>query len=139
MAAYIDRLEEYYQTNNVYKCLVITGDDDETCELVACLKARNHSVCHVVEADLDDERPTRFNTSLCAFENGYRVIVVSYQVWFQMQRLLEIHVLPEQNLIVVASVSRQASNFIHSWLHDASQRGFILRDDCHVLALNADD
>jgi hypothetical protein len=133
---FAEELDLYYCNNNVYKCMIMCGDDYETMALAVHLSCHNHSVCTVCEEDSDDDR-SLFMNRIKEFRdtNYHRIIIISYPMWQVVMPELEVYVLPEQNLIVLGDLSETAGDAVRRWLGDAYRRGFAAREDSNLISL----
>ena len=130
-----ENLEAYYGQANVYKAVIFTADDTETIALFKLLTDAHHSVCQVLESDIHDDRNVFMNCIREFAEINHRVMIISAQALHHIKSELEVHVLPEQNLVAFGNVHDEGISLIRSWIVDANNRGFVTMPDCAVLEL----
>ena len=121
----MEELEELFCSAFISRTMVITGDDIETRRFLAALDVHDHGTTAIFQEDVEDsERPNRYLDRLRFFQAGeFRVLVISYDVWFQLRETLETYV-SEHNAMVFGSVSHPRRNFVMSWVKDAHYRGY---------------
>lgn len=119
----MERLEDLYQREQIYKAWVICGSDEEAIESARWLDERHHTVVCITTEDVEDER-VRYMQKLHHFQDSARMIVMSYQAWAAIKEEVEVHVLPEQNLIAFGKIEIELCSFIARYIADAATRGF---------------
>lgn len=127
-------VEWYYNNYNVYKSLVVCNSDEEVTNYSVSLRSHYHSAITLVSLDIEDDRDTYIERLASFNKNSFRMIVISYPVYLQIRELLEVYVLPEQNLVVLGNI--EDVDEITEWLTSAKSRGFIEWKDCNVLDIN---
>lgn len=127
MSGLVDPIEEYYEQHDVYRSFIVCDTEDTVIEVTKALRDKDHSVCRILDDDLDDERQ-HFATKVRGFnESMERIIVVSYFVWFQLSQLLQVHVLPYQSLVIFCNLDHNMSRVIANWLEESENTGFVER------------
>lgn len=122
-----DIIDNFYETHNVYRCLLVCMDTTELQELSAILNRRQHSVYTL------DDRCGLLQYSSSIF---YRMLAITYTDLLHNKADLEKHVLPEHNLIIIGSLETLECNQVQDWLQDARRRGFGLEHPpVHLLKL----
>ena len=116
-------LDEFYEEISVFKAVVITADDEETYAMVAELEKRNHTVTFL-DDDMDNADRALVHDRLVTFETSVRIIVLSYKLWRKYEKEIEIHVLPNQNLVAFGTLEEEIIRTVVASLQDSTRRGF---------------
>ena len=135
-------INTYYSFNSIYKSLIICNNDDDVNLLAKLMRDDLYSVYTITASQLEDinntspRRVQQYITDLIKFNNQeYRVIIVGFYVWTQINTQLELYVLPEQNLIVLPLLDEEYMKSVSNWIYDTMNRGFITRPDSYVLKI----
>ena len=118
-----DILEKYYSNHSVYKAWIVCGSDEEVCNLADDLTTRDHSVCKVTFDMLEDERPLHMQW-LRKFQDHSRVLIMSYRTWLMLQVEIEVHILPEIDLVAFLGLEDGHISKVVEYMKDAKMRGF---------------
>ena len=125
LESYIEKFENFYEENNVYKTLFICESDEEVYDILAHLEDNNHSVCPLFYDDLYDDREN-FYVKLHNFKGDtHRIFLLSYRTWFTLKSELKVFLLPHQNLITLGTIGENGSRVIQDWLYEACIGGFL--------------
>ena len=120
-----DIIDRYYEEHSVYKSLIICEDESTAIELVTALREKDYTVTAILDDDIHDDRP-RFMSVLQNWGvDMERVLVTTYYVIFNQQRLFKLYVLPDQNLIVFYNLDHNMSRVIVQYLEDCERSGFM--------------
>lgn len=119
----MDALEEYYGANDVYRTIIICGDDQDARATAEYLGVQNHTVACITTEEIEDERPL-FMTQLRDFKDTARILVLSYPAWYTIKTEVEVYALPEHNLLVCKNIDDDVCGYIHRCIDDAEMRGF---------------
>lgn len=119
-------VEDVFQSMLVARTWILCGSDEDALEATGWLHKHDHTTVCITSDDVEDER-MRYVTKLHDFKGTARMLVMSYAAWKQIQEDVEVHVLPEQNLIMLWRIDDGAVPHIMRQLQDAALRGFVSR------------
>jgi hypothetical protein len=135
----VQKLEDYYQDNSIYKSIIICGDENETSDMYYELNKRYHSVSLLLNDDVYDEKKT-YQILFDEFKSDkYRIFLISYQSWYNLLLEIKVDVLPYQNLLVFGNVSETGQLYIMNWLYNAYRTGFTNNSEPRILQLVEDE
>lgn len=113
----LDDLVELYDTQIIFKAIVVCGDEAACDTVQGYLEARDHSVARIRDEELADERPLHLARLRQFTDNHCRVLVLSYASWYAMA---DPHLLlqgMDHNLLVLAGVSEQNARYVVDFFH----------------------
>lgn len=129
----MERLEDLYYQEKIYRAWVLCGTDKEAVETAQWLDENNHTVVVITTDDIEDER-LRYSVKIDVFKDSARVLVISYPAWKAIEQEIEVNVLPEQNLFAIGNLDIDVCQYVKRRLADSESRGFKSRfSKCHVL------
>ena len=132
----INTINTYYSIHDIYKSFIICDTDDEVYDLAKLMENELYTVCKITSHEMTENTVTisslmklwNFNTTC------YRVIIISFHVWELLSNELEVHILPEQNLIIL-NLNKINNDIICTWVKDTLYRGFITRPSSNIMII----
>ena len=124
----ISSIEEIYETETIVRSCIVCDSEETLNELVTRMEANNHTVDCVAYDELNDERPN-YVLKFRSFRNDARVMAMSYATWYHLKDLVEVEILPYQNLFIVVNLEDGLTNFVARSLKDSFMRGFMMKEE----------
>ena len=116
--SWLDQMREIYQTNNVYRTIVIV-DDVGTAAMVKSELVKDH---HAVFTLRSSQYSIEFQDFL---ESGKRVLVLEYEDYKRAREELTYHLMDQHNLLVLENLERFQENHVIDFINDMISGGFL--------------
>lgn len=121
----LQKLDEFYKDNSVYKSLFICSGEIQE-ELYKNLLDFDHSVINCKTTD----------DMIHFHHSNHRLILIPIEIWKEKKYLINRYILPYQNLIILYDLSEYQHILIKHWIRIVNKKKYIIDPEAKIINLD---